>query len=58
MYLAYVNIDSGERENFPNIISFMRVSYSEVMITYKDALESIEVRRLKLDAYHEIQVYV
>lgn len=58
MYLSYVNLTTGDRDNYPNIISFMRVSYGEVIITYKDALDSIEVRRLKLDSSHEIQVYV
>ena len=58
MYLAYVNRDSGERDNYPNIISFMRVSYNEIMITYKDALGNVEVRRLKLDSSHEIEIYV
>lgn len=58
MYIAIVNCTNGERDNYPNVLSVMPVSYNEVVFNYMDLLGSVNVRRVKLDTTHQIEIYV
>lgn len=58
MYIAYVDCVSGKRDNYPNVLSVISVSFNELIFNYQDSLNVVNVRRIKLDTTHQVEIYV